>query len=144
MLKGIDPLLNPDLLHILASMGHGDNLLIVDANFPADSMAQRLTRLPGIDTTTALKAILTVFPLDQYVQQPVAVMSVVNEPDAIPETEQEYQAVLNESEGEVVAIERLERFDFYARAREAYAIVATGEQRLYGNIFLSKGVIKPE
>ncbi len=143
MLIGIDPLLSPELLHILASMGHGDELLIADANFPAEALAWRLTRLPGTDASTALKAILTVFPLDQYVERPAAVMAVVDDPDAMPDTVQEFQAALDAVQGEPVAIERLERFAFYERARKAFAIVATGERRLYGNLFLSKGVVNP-
>jgi L-fucose mutarotase len=143
VLKGIDPLLSPELLHILASMGHGDELLIADANFPAEALAQRLARLPGADTTMALKAILTVFPLDQYVEQPAAVMAVVDDPAALPDTVREFQAALDAVQGGPVAVERVERFAFYERAREAFAIVATGERRLYGNLILSKGVVNP-
>lgn len=141
MLKGIDPLLSPDLLHILASMGHGDELLIADANFPAETMAQRLTRLPGVDTSTALRAILTVFPLDQYVDHPAAVMAVVDDPDTIPDSVKEFQSILDQAGDGPLAIEHIERFAFYDRAQKAFAIVATGERRLYGNLFLSKGVL---
>ncbi len=143
MLKGIDPLLGPDLLQILAAMGHGDELLIADANFPAVTLATRLSRLDGADTSSALKAILTVLPLDQYVEQPAAVMAVVDDPDAIPETEVEFCRLLDASEGKSVAIQRLERFAFYDRARATFAIVVTSEQRLYGNIILAKGVVAP-
>jgi L-fucose mutarotase len=143
MLKGVHPLLSPDLLHILASMGHGDELLIADANFPADALAERLARLPGADSTAALRAVLTVFPLDQYVEHPAAVMAVVDQSDAVPAVVREFQALLDDARGEPVAIERIERCAFYQRARAAFAIVATGEQRLYGNLILSKGVINP-
>ncbi len=143
MLKGIDALLSPDLLQILAEMGHGDELLIADANFPAATLATRLCRLDGTDTSSALKAILTVLPLDQYVAQPAAVMAVVDDPDGVPETEVEFRRLLDASEGKPVAVERLERFDFYDRVREMFAIVVTGEQRLYGNIILAKGVVIP-
>lgn len=143
MLKGIDVLLSPDLLQILAEMGHGDELLIADANFPAATLATRLCRLDGTDTSSALKAILTVLPLDQYVAQPAAVMAVVDDPDGVPETEVEFRRLLDASEGKPVAIQRLERFDFYDRVREMFAIVVTGEQRLYGNIILAKGVVVP-
>jgi L-fucose mutarotase len=144
MLKGIDPILSPDLLHILASMGHGDELLIADANFPAEAVAQRLTRLPGVNTSAALAALLTVFPLDDYVDQPAAVMAVVNDPDAVPDSVKEFQLILDKAAGMPVAMERIERFAFYERARKAFAIVATGERRLYGNLILSKGVVSPE
>jgi L-fucose mutarotase len=143
MLKGIDPLLSPDLLHILASMGHGDELLIADANFPADSTAQRLIRLPGIDASTALRSILTVFPLDQYVAKPAAVMAVVDDPHATPDSVKEFQSVLDLANSGPVGMERIERFAFYDRARKTYAIVATGERRLFGNLILSMGLLTP-
>lgn len=143
MLKGIDPLLSPELLHILASMGHGDELVIADANFPAVSTAQRLSRLDGANTSTALTATLTVFPLDQYVEKPAAVMAVVDDPEAVPQTEREFQHILDSANGNNVSIERLERFAFYERAKQAFAVVVTSEQRLYGNIIIAKGVIKP-
>jgi L-fucose mutarotase len=143
MLKGIDPLLSPDLLQILAAMGHGDEILIADANFPAVTLATRLCRLDGANTSSALRAILSVLPLDQYVEQPAAVMAVVDDPEAVPETELEFRSLLDAAEGKPVAIQRLERFSFYDRAREMFAIVITSEQRLYGNIILTKGVVAP-
>lgn len=144
MLKNLNPLLSPDLLQILASMGHGDELLIADVNFPAESLARRLVRVPGADTTAVLKAVLSVLPLDQYVERPAAMMAVVGEPESAPGTFEDFQAILVAAEGGEVAIELVERFEFYERAREAYAIVASGERRLYGNIFLAKGVIGPD
>ena len=143
MLKGIDPLLSPDLLQVLAAMVHGDEILIDDANIPAFALAARLCRLDGANTSSALRAILSVLPLDQYVEQPAAIMAVVDDPDAIPETEVEFRSLLDAAEGKSVAIQRLERFSFYDRAREMFAIVITGEQRLYGNIILTKGVVAP-
>ena len=144
MLKGIHPLLGPELLQILAAMGHGDELLIADANFPATALASRLCRLDGSNTSTALEAILTILPLDQYVKHPATVMSVVDDVDAVPETEIEFRQILDAAEQKTVMVERLERFAFYERVRKVFAIIATSENRLYGNIILSKGVIMPQ
>lgn len=141
MLKGIDPLLGPDLLHVLAAMGHGDEIVIADANFPADSHAERLIRLESVSATIAAEAILSVLPLDEFVEAPAAVMSVVGDPDAEPEIFAEFRHIAEIAHGGSVAFERLERFAFYERARGAYAIVATGERRLYGNLILAKGVL---
>jgi L-fucose mutarotase len=143
MLKGIDPLLSPDLLQILAAMGHGDEILIADANFPAAALARRLCRMDGANTSVAIRAILTLLPLDQYVDEPAAVMAVVDDPEAVPETEIEFRKILDEAEGRKVGVQRLERFAFYERAREVFAILVTGESRLYGNIILKKGVVPP-
>src|SRR5208283_3672411 len=112
MLKTIHPLLSPDLLAVLAEMGHGDELAIVDANFPAVTMARRLVRVSG-STTSVLKASLTLLPLDDFVEAPVTVMQVVGAPNEIPETVREYQLVANEAEGKPVKVERIDRFAFY-------------------------------
>ena len=141
MLKGIDPLLGPDLLRILAAMGHGDELVIVDANFPAEANAKRLVRLDDVTATRAAEAILSLLPLDEYVDEPAAVMSVVGDPDAEPEIWVEFQRIAESAHGGPVGFERVERFAFYERARQAFAIVATGERRLYGNLILTKGVL---
>jgi len=141
MLKGINPLLGPDLLHCLAAMGHGDELVIADANFPATAVARRLLRLDGASATAALEAVLSVLPLDQYVEAPAAVMAVVGKPTEVPDTVRDFQALLDRAGGSAVRIERVERFAFYERARSAFAVLATGERRLYGNIILSKGVL---
>ncbi len=139
MLKGIDRLLTPDLLFALASMGHGDEICLADANFPAASIAgaMPLIRLPGTDGARALKAVLSVLPLDEFVAHPAAVMAVVGDASAVPAAVAEYRAVL----GPGVGVEVVERFAFYDRARRAFAVVATGETRKYGNILLRKGVI---
>lgn len=142
MLKGIDPLLGPELLRILAAMGHGDEILIADANFPAAALAARLCRMDGADAPAAMRAILSLLPLDQYVDEPAAVMAVVGDPEAVPETEREFRRVLDEAEGRTIGVERLERHAFYERARTVFAIVATGETRLYGNVILKKGVVQ--
>jgi L-fucose mutarotase len=144
MLKGIDPLLHADLLHALRVMGHGDELAIVDANFPAASMARRVIRVDGVSATRALEAVLSVLPLDDFVDAPCARMEVVGDPDAVPEICEEFQAIVDRSEGRRVGLAKLERFAFYARAREAFAVVQTGETRLYGNLLLKKGVVRPK
>jgi L-fucose mutarotase len=141
MLKGLDPLLGPDLLHVLAAMGHGDELVIADGNFPAASLARRLVRLDGVDAPRALGAILTVFPLDTFVTTPAKVMAVVGDPGAVPPPVREFQGIVDAAAGRPVPLEALERFAFYERARAAFAVVATGERRPYGNILLVKGVI---
>ncbi len=143
MLKGIDPLLHPDLLHALRAMGHGDELAIVDANFPAASMGRRVNRLDGVSATRALEAVLSVLPLDDFVDAPCARMEVVGDPEAVPEICREFQAIVDRVEQRAVALAPLERFAFYARAREAFAVVQTGETRLYGNLLLKKGVVRP-
>jgi L-fucose mutarotase len=143
MLKGLDPLLSPDLLHALAAMGHGDELVVVDANFPAASVGRRLIRLPGIDAPRALRAILSVLPLDTFTETPAAVMAVVGDPKAVPPPVREFQDVVDAAAGKPVRIEAIERFAFYDRAKAAFAVVATGEPRFYGNIIVVKGVIPP-
>ncbi|GGF29323.1 transporter [Aliidongia dinghuensis] len=140
MLLGLDPLLTPDLLHALASMGHGDEIALVDANFPAAAFARRLIRLDGVDGNALLSAVLSVLPLDNFVERPVSTMQVVGEPDAIPPTVADYLEILGAA-GSTTPIDPLDRFDFYDRAQNAYAIVITGERRPYGNILLRKGVV---
>lgn len=144
MLKGIDPRLSPEVLHALAAMGHGDALVIADANFPAAAIARRLHNLQGLDATAALEAVLTLLPIDQYVAAPAAVMAVVDDPESVPAIVREFQSVLDRAQGARVNIEKVERFAFYERAQRAFAVIATSERRLYGNIILSKGVVVPE
>ena len=144
MLKGIDPLLDPDLLHTLAAMGHGDTIVIVDANFPAAANARQLISLPGTNATDVARAILSVMPLDDFIDAPAAVMAVVDDPSATPPVVAEFKRIVSEAEGRPIRVESIERFDFYERARDAFAIVATGERRLYGNLMLTKGVVQPE
>lgn len=140
MLHNIPALLSPDLLKTLAEMGHGDEIVIGDANFPAHTMGQRVHHMDGIPATDAAKAILHLLPLDSFVEANAHVMQVVGEPDASPPIFSEFQALVDESDNPR-PIARLERFAFYERARKAYAIVQTGEFRLYGNLILTKGVI---
>jgi L-fucose mutarotase len=141
MLLGIDPLLTPELLMILRAMGHGDEIAIVDANYPAKSNARRLVRLDGADTTQALIAILSVLPLDSFVKAPANAMQVVGKPKEIPPAVADFQAVIDRLSAFPTKIARIERFGFYERAKTCFAIVATSERRLYGNIILTKGVI---
>ncbi len=141
MLKGIDPLLSPELLHALAAMGHGDEIVLVDSNFPAVSVARRLIRLDGSDLLTAARAVLSVLPIDTFIDEPVAGMQMVDTPDVMPAVQADVFAAVDEAEGRKVGIERVERFAFYERAREAFAVVATSELRPYGCVIFTKGVI---
>ncbi len=141
MLLGIDPLLSPELLHILRAMGHGDEIVIADANFPALSNAKRLVRLDGVDASEALAAILSVMPLDSFVEAPANGMAVVGKPDEIPPAIADFQTIVDRLAGFQVTVGRIERFEFYERAKTCFAIVATSERRFYGNIILTKGVL---
>lgn len=141
MLRNIPPILSPDILWSLRAMGHGDELAIVDANFPATALGARCHRLDGLTATDALKAVLTVMPLDSYVPDPALVMEVVGDPDAVPSIVAEFQTITLETADHPVTLGKLERFAFYERAKTAFAIIQTGETRLYGNIIVKKGVI---
>ncbi|MBV9674256.1 MAG: ribose ABC transporter [Verrucomicrobia bacterium] len=141
MLKNLSPLHTPELLHTLASMGHGDDIAIVDAHFPADSMAQRLVRLDGADAPSVLRAVLQLIPLDTFVDDPALRMQVVDNPNKIPEVQRIFQDVIDEEEGHHVELVKIERFAFYQKAKDAYAIVATGELRPYGCVLVKKGVV---
>ena len=142
MLKGIDPVIGPDLLALLRAMGHGDEIVIADANFPSTTMGRRLVRADGVDAVRMITAIVQLLPLDDFVPAAAFRMAVVGAPDAEPPIAQDFHRVLAEN-GYAGPIEALERFAFYERAREAFAIVATGELRLYGNLILKKGVLRP-
>ena len=142
MLKGISPLISPELLKILMEMGHGDEIVIADGNFPAASIAQRLVRSDGNGVSELLGAILKLFPLDQYVEQPVALMAVVPGDNYQPTIWEEYRNIVHQCEAQFTDFEYVERFAFYERARKAYAVVASSEKALYANIILKKGVVK--
>ena len=139
MLKQIDPLLGPDLLAALRAMGHGDEIAIVDANFPASSSGRPLIRLDGITATRAAEAILSVLPLDDFVPDNAWHMQVVDDPQADRPIFAEFRQALQHSNGGRLA--GLERFAFYEKAQSAFVIVVTGDTRLYGNLLLKKGVI---
>ena len=143
MLKSIDPLITPPLLTILKEMGHGDELVIVDTNFPAYSMGSRIVHMPGIPAPRVLRAILSLMPLDDFVDSPAATMQPIDPKDATAVLA-EFQAECDKAEGRPVPITAIERFAFYDRTRKAYAIVQSGERRLYGNIILKKGVVRPD
>ena len=142
MLKNIPAILSPELLKTLMEMGHGDEIVIGDGNFPAASYAKRLVRCDGHGVPEVLDAILTLFPLDAYAERQVALMEVVKG-DTVPTPViwDEYRKVINKHESVNNKIEFMERFAFYERAKEAYAIVATGESAIYANIILKKGVV---
>lgn len=146
MLKNLDPLLNADVLQALRAMGHGDELVVCDANFPADSVARatvsgKLLRMDGADSPRAVRAILSVLPLDTFVESPAMRMEVVGEPDTIPAVQREAQAEVDAAEGRAVPFAPIERHAFYARARKAYCVIATGETRGYGCFVFAKGVL---
>lgn len=138
MLKNVDPLLSADLLHALAAMGHGDTIALVDANFPAAARARRLIVMPGTEIGAVLAAVLSVLPCDRYVSTPAQLMQVGGDA-AEPETYADFRALLSANDWPMA--EPIERFAFYTEAAQAFAIVLTGERRLYGNIILRKGVI---
>jgi L-fucose mutarotase len=143
MLKGIDPLLSPELLAILAEMGHGDELAVVDANFPAAAMARRLVRV-NASASSVLRAVLTLLPLDDFVGAPLTAMAVEGAPEEMPEPVREFQQAADVAEGHPIKMMRIKRSSFYERAKVAFAIVATGEPRLYGCVLVTKGVIRPK
>jgi len=144
MLKGIPSILPPELLKILMEMGHGDELVIGDGNFPAASMAQRLVRCDGHSVPELLDAILRLVPLDAFVEAPAALMQVVPGKKAETPIWDVYKEIIKKYEPANNKIEEVERFAFYERAKKAYVIVATGEKALYANIILKKGVIIEE
>ncbi|MBR5620203.1 MAG: fucose isomerase [Clostridia bacterium] len=139
MLKNISPILSPELLKILMEMGHGDEIVIGDGNFPAASVAQRLVRLDGHGVPEILDAILRLMPLDTYVDAPVALMDN-NDAENRPAIWAQYEDVVRRNEGDK-SFELVERFAFYDRAKKAYAVIATGETAIYANIILKKGVV---
>lgn len=141
MLKGIPSLLSPQLLKVLMEMGHGDEIVIADGNFPAASIAQRLVRLDGHAIPKILESILKLFPLDTYVKRPVGLMAVTPGERIQPVIWEEYRKVILSSNEPFSDFEYVERFAFYERAQKAYAVVATGESALYANIILKKGVV---
>lgn len=149
MLKSIDPLLNADVLYALRAMGHGDELVLCDANFPADSVARetalgRVLRIDGVGTAEAARAILSVMPLDGAVERPARRMEIVGEPDNVSPVQKEVQAEIDRAEGREWTMGSVERFAFYEAARKAYCVIATGERRFYGCFLFKKGVIAPE
>lgn len=149
MLKGISPLLNADVLYALRAMGHGDDLIIADTNFPSDSIARqtRLGRLLRIDNVTAaeaVEAILSLYLLDTFVDDSAGRMEIVGSPDEVPPVQQEVQRAVDRAEGRSWPMVGVERYAFYERARQAYCVIQTGERRFYGCFAFRKGVVPPE
>lgn len=149
MLKGIDPILNADVLHALKSMGHGDDLIIADMNFPSDSIARqtvygKLLKLENVTAGRAAEAILSLMPLDSFVPHPALRMEIVGKPDEVPAVQQEVQAAIDKAEGKPSPMGSIERFAFYEAAKQSYAVIQTGERRFYGCFVFKKGVLPPE
>jgi L-fucose mutarotase len=142
MLKNIPPILSPDLLHALRAMGHGDEIVIVDANFPAESSGPPVIRLDGLLATDVCDAVLSLMPLDTFVDEQAFAMEVVDNPKKREQTHKDFDKLVKKHEPGM-KLSLLERFAFYERASQAFVIVQTGERRLYGNVLLKKGIIRP-
>lgn len=149
MLKGISPLLNADVLHALKAMGHGDTLIISDTNFPSDSVARQtrlgtLLRIDNVTAAEAIGAILSLMPLDTFIDDAACRMEIVGNPDEIPPVQREVQAAIDKAEGKHWPMVGIERYAFYEKAKQAYCVIQTGERRFYGCFALTKGVIPPD
>jgi L-fucose mutarotase len=149
MLKNIDPVLTPELLSVLATMGHGDDLVLADANFPAASVAAETTygsviELSGIDSQRAARAILSVFPLDEHVPTPARRMAVTENPDMPAPIQLLVQNEIDRAAGGSLPMAPVERFAFYEAARQAYVVVRTGELQFYGDFIFRKGAVRPD
>lgn len=140
MLKGISPLLSPELLAVLATMGHGEEIVFADAHFPASRFGRRVIRADGLEIAPLLEAVLPLFELDAYVEAPVLMMAPVAGDALDPSVETSYRAVIDRHQPATPPIRHLERFAFYERTREAFAVVATGDTAKYANVILTKGV----
>ncbi|WP_256750847.1 RbsD/FucU family protein [Mesorhizobium sp. Mes31] len=148
MLKGINPLLNADVLQALRAMGHGDDLIIADTNFPSDSVAKQTVhgKLLRIDASAAevVRAVLSLYPLDTFVDDSAARMEIVGKPDEIPPVQKEVQKEIDKAEGKAWPMISVERYAFYERAKQAYCVIQTGERRFYGCFAFRKGVVPPD
>ena len=149
MLRNFDNRLNADVIRCLRAMGHGDDIVICDTNFPADSVARQtvtgeLLRMDNLTAAEAIDAILSVMPLDSFVDKPASRMEMAGKPDELPPVQAEVQAVIDRREGKVWPMGSIERFAFYEKAKESYAVIVTGETRFYGCFILKKGVIPPK
>jgi L-fucose mutarotase len=149
MLKSINPLLNADVLYALRAMGHGDRLVVCDTNFPADSIARqtvlgRLLRIDNVSAAKAVEAILSVLPLDTFVDDAAVRMEIVGQPREVPPVQREVQTAIDRAEGRSWPLVGVERHAFYEKAKTAYCVIATGERRFYGCFLFSKGVIAPD
>lgn len=149
MLKGLDPRLNAEVLYALRAMGHGDTLIIADTNFPSDTIARQtvlgeLLRMDNLTSAEAAEAVLSVLPLDTFVDDFAGRMEIVGNPEEIAPVQAEVQAVIDKAEGKPREMIGIERFAFYDMAKQAYAVIQTGERRFYGCFMLRKGVIPPD
>jgi len=144
MLKNVDPVLSPELLSTLRKMGHGDEIAIVDANYPAASSGRPVIRMDAAASTThVVEAVLSLMPLDEFVPCAAFHMQVVNQPAGEMPIFAEFRALLERYEPRAAKLEGIERFAFYDRVKGCFAVVATGERRLYGNLILKKGIVRP-
>lgn len=146
MLKGIDPILTPEILYALSAMGHGDDVVVVDANFPSDTAARttvigKVLRLPGVDTRGAIRAVLSVLMLDNFCPSPIERMAVTNGIDIIPPVQQEALAEVHAAEGRNIKFASLSREEFYARSGKSFCVIATGETRPWGCFIMKKGIL---
>ncbi|MEQ6118852.1 L-fucose mutarotase [Reichenbachiella sp. MALMAid0571] len=141
MLKGIPKIISPDLLYVLACMGHGDEIVLADANFPGESLNGNVIRCEGLEITDLLKAILPLFPLDQSVNTPWFMMKPTDSKNYDDQLESSYHHILKEFESDINQAEKIERFDFYQRASEAFVVVMSGTTKRFGNVILKKGTI---
>jgi L-fucose mutarotase len=149
VLRNLDPVLTPELLYVLAAMGHGDDLVLCDANFPAASVARETThgtviQLAGVGVQQAARAILSVFPLDEHVPAPAFRMAVTETPDVVAPVQQLVQAEIDRAAGRALPMEALERFEFYEAARGTFAVVRTTEKQFYGDFIFRKGAVRPD
>jgi L-fucose mutarotase len=149
MLKSIDPFLNADVLYALRAMGHGDDLVICDTNFPADAVARetvlgRLLRIDNVTAGRAARAILSVLPLDSFVDKPALRMQIVGQPEEVPPVQIEVQREIDAAQGGALPMGSIERFAFYELAKKSYCVIQTGERRFYGCFVFKKGVIAPD
>jgi L-fucose mutarotase len=149
MLKSVDPILNADVLYALRAMGHGDDLVLCDMNFPADAVARqsvlgRLLRIDNVTAGRAARAILSVLPLDSFVDKPALRMEIVDKPDEVPPVQIEVQREIDAAHGVPLSMGSIERFSFYDLAKKSYCVIQTGERRFYGCFVFKKGVIAPD
>ena len=141
MLKGIPKIISPELMKTMMEMGHGDELIIADGNYPAASQGVKVIRADGMDVSELLDALLEFFPLDTYVDHPVALMEIVEGDPTVPVVWEDYRQVLGSHGYDAGLISHVDRFAFYERSKKAFAIVATSDQALYANVLIKKGVV---
>ena len=141
MLNGISPLLSPELVSAMMRMGHGDELVLADAHYPGETFGRRVIRADGLEIADLLDAIMPLFPLDKYVDQPLIMMAPVSGDELDPEVEANYRKSIEKHLPDAPTIARIDRFAFYERTKNSFAVVMTGDTSKYGNIILKKGVV---